>query len=55
MTVSEHGHIALWGYRADSCNDAIDSGFNLIRTFPARAAVGENDPAWPYGMDLLRS
>jgi hypothetical protein len=55
VTVGEYGHIALRGYCSDSRNDTIYSSFNLIRTFSARAAVGEKHPPRPYGMDLLRS
>ena len=55
VAVGECRHIALSSYRASSCNYAIGSSLNVIRIFAARASVGENHPAGPYGMDLLRS
>jgi hypothetical protein len=41
-------------YRSDSGNELIDPGGNLRRAFSARAAVGEEHPAWCLCTDFVR-
>ena len=51
MAVGKKGDMSF--HRADSCNHPIDPGANLLRAFPARAAVIEKHPLGRLRMDLF--
>ena len=52
MAVRKKGDMPF--HRADSGNHPIDPGANLLRAFPARAAVTEKHPPGRLRMDLFR-